>query len=581
MNPDLPQQPPPQPPQEPEVRYREEPEPRKSPPVFQPMLYALVLVVGLALGMQTGGFENQRVMMGAGESRGRLVHILDQIEHTYVDPIMRDELEAVAVDAILEKLDPHSYYFSPEEIAAMAEPMEGNFEGIGVEFLINADTLRVVQTIAGGPSEEAGIRAGDCIVAVEGEPISGPDLTNARVLELLKGPRGTEVRIGIHRLGKAPFDVTLERDEIPIHSVVAAAQIPDSDTGYIKVVRFASNTAEEFEAAMEQLDAAALKKVVVDLRGNGGGYLNAVVPMVKSFLRKGQMVVYTEGSHSPRRTYKASRDGRWVDWDLAVLIDESSASASEIFAGAIQDNDRGVTIGRRSFGKGLVQEEFGLPGSGALRLTVARFYTPTGRAIQKPYGLDVDYGDDYVERYDSGELFHRDSIPQPDSLRYETPGGRVVFGGGGITPDVFVPFDTSSYSNFLADVTWAGILRDAAFDFVDGRRTDLEGLPDWQSLPEATFEDAVEVLVAAADSAGFVVPHFADWERDVIRQRMGAQVARNLFGESAYHEVMLGQDRMVGEARVWLEKPEDQQVVAGELTLQTKQSQQNSTQNGI
>jgi carboxyl-terminal processing protease len=303
--------------------------------------------------------------------------------------------------------------------------------------------------------------------------------------------------------------------------------------------------------------------------------------MVKSFLRKGQMVVYTEGSHSPRRTYKASRDGRWVDWDLAVLIDESSASASEIFAGAIQDNDRGVTIGRRSFGKGLVQEEFGLPGSGALRLTVARFYTPTGRAIQKPYGFDVDYGDDYVERYDSGELFHRDSIPRPDSLRYETQGGRVVYGGGGITPDVFVPFDTSSYSNFLADVTWAGILRDAAFDFVDARRAELEGLQDWQSLPAATFEDAVEVLVAAADSAGFVVPDFAGWERDVIRQRMGAQVSRNLFGESAYHEVMLGQDRMVGEARVWLENPANQQVIAGELSLQTKQSQQNSTQNGI
>lgn len=555
---------------------------RKTAPAYQPMLYAVVLVAGIVLGMQTGGFENQRTMMGmGGETRGRLVHILDQIEHTYVDPILRDELETVAVDAILEKLDPHSYYFSPEELAAMAEPMEGNFEGIGVEFLISTDSLRVVQTIAGGPSESAGIRAGDCIVSVDGEPISGPDLTNARVLELLKGPRGTEVRVGIHRPGKSVFDVTLERDRIPIHSVVATAALPDTDIGYIKVVRFAANTADEFEAAMEQLDAEGLRKVVVDLRGNGGGYLNAVVPMVKSFLRSGQMVVYTEGSHSPRRTYKAARDGRWVDWDLAVLIDESSASASEIFAGAIQDNDRGVTIGRRSFGKGLVQEEFGLPGSGALRLTVARFYTPTGRAIQKPYGRDVDYGDDYVERYDSGELFHRDSIVQPDSLRYVTPEGRVVFGGGGITPDVFVPFDTSRYSNFLADVAWAGVLRDAAFDFVDARRPDLEGVSDWRSLPVATFDEALAVLTQAADSAGFVVPAFDDGEREVIRLRIGAQVARNLFGESAYHEVMLGQDRMVGEARVWLEHPEDQTIVAGQLSLQSDKSQQNLSRHGI
>lgn len=565
MNPDQPKTEPLSDPT-PEVPPLRQEEPR-TPPAYQPMMFAIVLVLGLLLGMQTGGFENQRVLMGSGETRGRLVHILDKIERTYVDPVVREELESVAVEAILEKLDPHSYYFSPEELAAMAEPMEGNFEGIGVEFLINADTLRVVQTIAGGPSEAAGIRAGDCIVEVDGEPISGPDLTNARVVKLLKGPRGTEVRLGIHRPDQSMWEVYLERDEIPIYSVVSAAQIEGTEVGYIKVVRFAANTADEFDLAMESLDAKGLRQVVVDLRGNGGGYLNAVVPMVKSFLLEDQMVVYTEGSHSLRRTYQARKDGPYADWDVAVLIDESSASASEIFAGAIQDNDRGITLGRRSFGKGLVQEEFGLPGAGALRLTVARFYTPTGRAIQKPYGVEVDYSDDYVERYDSGELFFKDSIPRVDSLRYITPEGRVVYGGGGITPDVFVPFDTSSYSNFLADVTWAGILRDAAFNFVDNRRDMLSDLKDWRGLTDKELDKALEVLEASADSVGFVVPEFAPWEREVIQTRLAAQVARNLFGESAYHEVMLKQDRMVKEALIWLENVARLQIVDGQLSL--------------
>lgn len=555
---------------------------RKSPPAWQPMAYALVLVLGVLIGMQSGGLENQRALIGGDEGRGRLVHILDKIERTYVDPVLRDELEDVAVEAILDRLDPHSYYFSPDELAAMAEPMEGNFEGIGVEFLISTDSLRIVQTIAGGPSEEAGLRAGDCIVSVDGEAISGPDLKNARVLELLKGPRGTEVRVGIVRAGREDFEVILERDEIPIYSVVAAAQIPETDIGYIKVVRFAATTADEFEAGMETLASQGLKKVIVDLRGNGGGYLNAVVPMVKSFLHAGNVVVYTEGTHSPRRDYEANRDGRWADWELAVLVDESSASASEIFAGAIQDNDRGVVIGRRTFGKGLVQEEFGLAGSGALRLTVARFYTPTGRAIQKPYGDGVEYGDDYWQRYDSGELFHADSIPRPDSLRYETPGGREVFGGGGITPDVFVAFDTTRYSDFLAEIAWAGIVRDAAFGYVDGHREALEALPNWGALSTAELEEAVDALLIEADSSGFAVPELVEWEREVIAQRLAAQIARNLFGESAYHEVMLGQDRVVEEARVWLEHPENQKVINGRLTLQDAYfSQQKSTQDGI
>ena len=305
--------------------------------------------------------------------------------------------------------------------------MEGNFEGIGVEFIIQDDTLMVVAAIPGGPSEAAGIQAGDRILQVEGAPISGPELTNKRVMELLKGPRGTEVTLGLSRRGR-DFQVHLTRDRIPIQSVVAAFTMEDS-VGYLKAIRFAASTAQEFEEAMAFLAAQGATSVVVDLRGNGGGYLNAVVDMVELFLDEGQPIVYTEGKSSPRRTYKTRRRGPYVDWPVAVLVDEGSASASEIFAGAMQDNDRGLVVGRRTFGKGLVQEEFPVPGSGALRLTVARFYTPTGRAIQKPY---TAYEDDFDVRLASGELYHADSMPLVDSLRYVTPLGREVLAVGAL-----------------------------------------------------------------------------------------------------------------------------------------------------
>ena len=323
--------------------------PQRPPaPPWQPLAFALILILGVFIGMSQN--TSNEAPYGGSSERGRVVHILDRIERLYVDEIERDALESIAVEAILDELDPHSMFFSAEELAAMAEPMEGNFEGIGVEFIIQDDTLMVVAVIPGGPSEKAGIRAGDRILRVDSIAISGSDLTNKKVMEWLKGPRNTEVLVGLDRPGDSK-EILLRRDRIPIHSVVAAIPLNDA-VGYIKVVRFAQNTAQEFEAAMQKLDQAGVESVVVDLRGNGGGYLNAVVPMVESFLEEDQLVVYTEGEHASRRTYEARRDGPWKDWPLAVLIDESSASASEIFAGAIQDNDRGCVVGRRSFGKG-------------------------------------------------------------------------------------------------------------------------------------------------------------------------------------------------------------------------------------
>lgn len=537
----------------------------KSPtPSWQPLAYAVILILGVYIGLQTGGGSSNGLNMVS--PRSALNGVLDRVEQTYVDPVVREELEQVALDAVLEKLDPHSLFISAEELAALAEPMEGNFEGIGVEFIIQQDTLMVVAAIPGGPSEKAGVRAGDRILTVDSVAISGPDLTNQRVMELLKGPRNTTVVVGLDRADTVKH-VLLRRDRIPIHSVVCAANL-DGQRGYIKVIRFAQNTAEEFELAMETLAQQGLSEVIVDLRGNGGGYLNAVVPMVESFLEADDLVVYTEGEHVPRRTYKARRDGRWKDWDVAVLVDESSASASEIFAGAIQDHDRGPVIGRRTFGKGLVQEEFSIATLGALRLTVARFYTPTGRAIQRPYGEGVDYGDDYFARYERGELFHQDSIATIDSLTYVTPAGKVVHGAGGITPDVFVALDTVRWSGYLSDLSWTGTLRDAAFAYVDANRAEAERQA--QSAGEGLESDALlTFLIEYAEGEGISPP--AEWteaERSELSDRMAAQVIRNVTGEQAYYTFLTQGDDAIERAAYWLENKSRIGIVDGRLTLQ-------------
>ena len=537
----------------------------KSPtPSWQPLAYAVILILGVYIGLQTGGGSSNGLNMVG--PRSALNGVLDRVEQTYVDPVVREELEQVALDAVLEKLDPHSLFISAEELAALAEPMEGNFEGIGVEFIIQQDTLMVVAAIPGGPSEKAGVRAGDRILTVDSVAISGPDLTNQRVMELLKGPRNTTVVVGLDRADTVKH-VLLRRDRIPIHSVVCAANL-DGQRGYIKVIRFAQNTSEEFELAMETLAQQGLSEVIVDLRGNGGGYLNAVVPMVESFLEADDLVVYTEGEHVPRRTYKARRDGRWKDWDVAVLVDESSASASEIFAGAIQDHDRGPVIGRRTFGKGLVQEEFSIATLGALRLTVARFYTPTGRAIQRPYGEGVDYGDDYFARYERGELFHQDSIATIDSLTYVTPAGKVVHGAGGITPDVFVALDTVRWSGYLSDLSWTGTLRDAAFAYVDANRAEAERQA--QSAGEGLESDALlTFLIEYAEGEGISPP--AEWteaERSELSDRMAAQVIRNVAGEQAYYTFLTQGDDAIERAAYWLENKSRMGIVDGRLTLQ-------------
>lgn len=516
----------------------------------QPLIIAIALALGLILGRGCeDGSLNRKSRVGS-----RISHILDQIDVLYVDSINRESLVDAAVEAIVDELDPHTYYFSQSELEEMAAPMEGNFEGIGVEFIIKNDTLIVVNAIAGGPSEKAGISAGDRIVKVWGEEISGADLNNKRVMELLKGDRGTKVDLSLlHGSSNVEYDVVIVRDRIPIHSVVASF-ILEEDVGYIRVIRFSATTANEFAEAMQDLERAGATSVIIDLRANGGGYMSAATDMIDRFLDKGLGIVYTEGKASPRRDYISNYNGEYRSWPLAVLIDESSASASEIFAGAIQDNDRGLIIGRRSFGKGLVQEEFEVPnsqdGSGALRLTVARFYTPSGRAIQKPYGDGIEYADDYEDRLQSGELFFYDSDKNTDSVVYKTLYGRAVYGGGGITPDVFIPLDSSSGNRALAELVWTGVLRDAAFEWVDNHRGEFVSRTSENWLDSLT--GGMASIKKVAEAQGTVWPKNSSEEGRLqierIISRFYAQVAKNLYGENEYYKVIIYGDNFIERA---------------------------------
>jgi len=516
----------------------------------QPLVIAITLALGLMLGK---GCEDGSLSSNSRVG-SRISHILDQIEVLYVDSINRETLVDVAVEAIVDELDPHTYYFSRAELEEMAAPMEGNFEGIGVEFIIQNDTLIVVNAIAGGPSESAGIRSGDRIVKVGNEEISGLDLTNKRVMELLKGARGTKVDLSLlHSSSNEEYDVEIVRDRIPIHSVVASFII-EEDVGYIKVIRFSATTAAEFAEAMHNLERDGATSVIVDLRANGGGYMSAATDMIDRFLDQGLGIVYTEGKASPRRDYVSKYDGEYRNWPIAVLIDESSASASEIFAGAMQDNDRGLIVGRRSFGKGLVQEEFEVPnsneGSGALRLTVARFYTPSGRAIQKPYGEGVDYDHDYEDRLQSGELFLNDSVIKTDSVVYRTLFGREVYGGGGITPDIFIPLDSTIGYRALAELVWTGVLRDAAFKWVDDHRGELVSRTSDNWIDSQT--GGMALIKSVAEDQGTVWPKISSEEGRIqierIMSRFYAQVVKNLYGDNAYYKILINGDDFTARA---------------------------------
>tara|TARA_B100000900_G_C20573468_1_gene714326 strand:- start:17 stop:1591 length:1575 start_codon:yes stop_codon:yes gene_type:complete len=515
---------------------------------FSPIIFGLILIAGIWLGYSLK-FSNEK---NAPESNKFNV-ILHQLEALYVDSLEKDALVEKAVKNLLTGLDPHSSYIPAKDLDAIIEPMEGSFDGIGVEFNLKDDTILVVAPISGGPSERVGIRAGDKIVRVDGKVIAGTDLSNQKVFDLLRGERDTEVVVGILRAGKKELiDFNITRGKIPIHSVDVAYMV-DHELGYIKVNRFSATTFEEFKVASEELLNKGMEKLLLDLRNNPGGYLGAAINMANEFLVNNKLIVYTEGRSRKKEEYFSNSSGNLLGTEVVVLIDEGSASASEIVAGALQDNDRGTVAGRRSFGKGLVQEQFEHNDGSAFRITTQRYYTPTGRCIQKPYekGNKDGYDNDWILRMESGELTSKDSIHFADSLMFVTLKGKIVYGGGGIMPDVFIPLDTNSYHNSIAKANRKDLVRGFAFDYTNRHRTELE-LVTLEAFIQF-FEIDSQTLKALARKcieAGVDLKMY-EWtleDKKIISTQLKAYIARNIWNDAGFYPVIHQIDETFQEA---------------------------------
>ncbi|MGV9013266.1 MAG: S41 family peptidase [Flavobacteriales bacterium] len=538
----------------------EEPRQRTKWSILFPLVLGLATAGGYLAGMHaTGTGDPAQGLFNARQNdpAAKLGQVMDLINRQYVDTVQQGKLVDEVLQNMLQQLDPHSYYIPAAELQAAQEPLEGTFMGIGVEFSIQRDTIVVVATIEGGPSAAMGLRAGDRIVSADGKPLAGVKVANDEVMKALRGGEGTKVTVGIVRNGGKPFDVAITRGSIPINSVAAAFMDSDS-TGYIKLSRFARTTHDEFVKAVDQLRAQGMARLVVDLRGNGGGYLNAAVGLCDELLPNGSEIVYTEGRSSPRQDYKADGKGALIQLPLAVLIDEGSASASEILAGAMQDNDRGLIVGRRSFGKGLVQEQIDLRDNSAVRITTARYYTPSGRCIQRPYGNGINYDDDLETRYLHGELLNKDSIHLDSSRAYTTLKGRTVYGGGGIMPDIFVPADTADRSSYLSELFFSGALNRYTFDLADRHRAELKAYGTPEAFNSKYIVSAVQLDDLAEDAQKQGVtsdPVGMGHAREAIKLRVKAGIARNIWGDAGYYRVLLGDDPIYRTARTVLARP--------------------------
>lgn len=490
---------------------------------------------------------------------GRLLRLVDGY---YVDSADVDDLTEKAIIHMLSELDPHSVYISKEEVERMNEPLQGNFEGIGISFNIFKDTLLVTTTIPGGPSEKVGLRAGDRIVEVDGESIAGTGIKNSDVMDLLRGEKGTTVEVKVLRRNvNEALDFAIVRDKIPIHSLDASYML-DEATGYIKLNKFSATTTEEFTTAMEELKTQNIQNLILDLRGNGGGYLKSAIELSDQFLDNNKMIVYTDGQNDPRREYKATSKGLFMEGSLVVLVDESSASASEIVSGAVQDWDRGLVIGRRSFGKGLVQKPYFLTDGSMVRLTTAHYYTPSGRNIQKPYenGID-DYKRDYLDRLSTGQLFSADSITLSDSLKFKTLiNGRDVYGGGGVMPDIFIPMDTSAHYRYYNRLRRNNIVYNFVLDFVDNNREELKkSHPDFDDFNTKfeTSAEMVEKIVSEGVKEGIERDEESlEFTLSTMKKEIKALIARDIYSRNDFYKVFYQDDEAILKALEVIENKE-------------------------
>lgn len=506
--------------------------------VLLPMIIALSVIAGMLIGIYLPRKNNDPQHFGFKSKNDKINMILNRIESDYVDPVNRNELVETAIPAILKKLDPHSVYISAKDFKEANESITGNFEGIGISFNMLTDTILVISTIPGGPSEKLGLQPGDKILYINDSLVAGKGISDKNIMGMLKGPRGTVVNIRILRKGYPELlDFSIKRDKIPIYSV-DVAYMTNENTGYISISNFAESTYDEFMNGLRELKGKGMENLILDLRGNSGGIMDASIQIANEFLKKGQLIVYTKGRTQIRSEARATGSGQFGTGGLAILIDEWSASASEILAGAIQDNDRGTIIGRRSFGKGLVQEPVNFPDGSGIRLTIARYYTPSGRSIQKPYNNGIDeYNEDLMNRFNNHEFENQDSIHFVDSLKFRTAGGRTVYGGGGIMPDKFIPYDTTGTSGYFLKTR--PLIYQFALSYTEKNREilkkyteadDLEKYLDRQGLLDQFVKYASQNKIEP-DADGLKI------SGKIIHTQLKAYIARNMLDNKGFYPI--------------------------------------------
>lgn len=529
-----------------------------------PTLTIICLLLGFLIGNAVSNKVNaQRFYIQNGQlfqqPESKIDQVLDLIQAGYVDPINVDSITEEVTKEIIKQLDPHSAYIPKEDLEMVNSELSASFSGIGVQFSIQNDTVQVVAVISGGPCEGMGVLAGDKIVMVNDSNFTGKTITNERVMHALRGPKGTEVKIGVMRSGSDEvYDFTITRGDIPVHSVDAKFIIEEKGKkiGFVRVNRFGENTYDEFMAALASLKGQGATAYIVDLRENSGGYMDQAIKMANEFLNKGDLIVYSEGRAYPRYDARANGSGRFQRDSLVVLIDNFSASASEIFAGAMQDNDRATIIGRRSFGKGLVQQQIPFADGSAIRLTVARYYTPSGRCIQKPYKLgdQEDYAMDLIDRFEHGEFYSADSIQFTDSTVYFTKRGRIVRGGGGIMPDVFVGRDTSLYTPYFNQVVNRAYTYQFAYQYTDRHRAELSQYKDWQSLEKHLLSAGwLEEFVAFAKAKGVEPrPEQLAKSKPLLVRLVNAYIVRNILNDEGFFPLFERDDEIVKQAVKYL-----------------------------
>ena len=501
----------------------------------------LILCIGLAAGVLIGaGLTSKSGGSEVNQDVQKLREVLTLVKKEYVDETKTEGLVEDAIAHLLGQLDPHSAYISAKDRISANEDLKGNFEGIGIEFNIFHDTLTVITTLSGGPSEAVGLRSGDKIIKVDDKVIASTKLTNLDVQRYLKGPKGSEVKIEVLRKNKKePITFTIIRDKIPQFSVDASYMV-DNEIGYIKINRFSQTTYEEMMEAMVKLKKEGMKKLVLDLQGNPGGYMDQAISVADEFLPAGEKIVFTKGQETKyNENAMATEKGDFEKGDLIVLVNEGSASASEIVSGALQDNDRALVVGRRSFGKGLVQRPFDLNDGSEVRLTISRYYTPSGRSIQKPYENSEDYDKDITKRYKNGEFFTADSVKFNDSLKYKTLNGRTVYGGGGIMPDYFVPLDTTLTSRYFNELSYANVLREYAFNYGDqnGKALEQKGYKDY--LQNFEVGDVMLNQVVELGKKNNIKPDLKDLNanKKLFQVYLKAEIARKVWGNSAFYPI--------------------------------------------